>query len=141
MGGCSYCVGMLGLCDRILNEISDQLRRGPSICRGQPLDTVPQRGRNPDRYRTKLVIHQRLLATARGCRRQQESRNAQWSITMPDMPKTTITNTDQTHELTAIFNDKIERLEKQIERLERKLETAHSLIRKLEEALAVATSR
>jgi hypothetical protein len=38
---------------------------------------------------------------------------------MSAMPKTIITNTDQTHELTAVFNHKIERLEKHIEMLKR----------------------
>jgi len=49
MEWCSRYIGGPGR-DRVFNEISDQLRSRPSICRGQPLDTVPQRGRNPDRY-------------------------------------------------------------------------------------------
>jgi len=67
---------------------------------------------------------------------------------MPDTPKIIIDKdeiqkltTALATELSASFNRKIEHLENRIEMLEQELETAHSRIRELEEALAVATSR
>ena len=60
---------------------------------------------------------------------------------MSAMPKTIITDTYQIHELTAVFNNKIGRLEERIEVLEQDLEIAHSRIRELEIELAAAASR
>jgi hypothetical protein len=69
-----------------------------------------------------------------------------WSIPMSDTSKTSadiITDgiNELTVELTALFTREINRLEEHIEELKQELEMAHSRIRELEEALAVATSR
>jgi hypothetical protein len=146
-GMCDSCIGAAGCLDGVLNHQPHQLPRGAPILAGQRLHPSPDLWLDSDRYRTKLVIHRRLLATARGCRRQQETRNA-LERTMPDTPKIIIDKdeiqkltTALATELSASFNRKIEHLENRIEMLEQELETAHSRIRELEEALAVATSR
>jgi hypothetical protein len=46
--------------DRIRNQNPQQLRNRTPILARQPLQTVPQLGLDPDRYRTKLGAHERL---------------------------------------------------------------------------------